>query len=66
MCNRSILFAACAALLPSGALRPADGPSLAVGRPLPDLLLASLEDGRPRRVSELLGKRTLLVVFASW
>lgn len=41
-------------------------PELTPGRPFPDLRLESLEDGRIRSVSELLGKRTLLVVFASW
>ena len=38
-----------------------------VGQPFPThLLLPSLEDGRPSSTDLFLGKKTLVVVFASW
>lgn len=43
-----------------------DDVTIAVGRPFPDLILPALEDGRPRSISELRGKKTMLHVFASW
>jgi hypothetical protein len=43
-----------------------DDVTIAVGRPFPDLILPALDDGRPRSISELHGKKTMIHVFASW
>jgi hypothetical protein len=37
-----------------------------VGQPVPDLVLPSLEDGRPASLAQFRGKNVLLHVFASW
>ncbi|MEE8525978.1 MAG: hypothetical protein V3T72_18735 [Thermoanaerobaculia bacterium] len=37
-----------------------------VGEPVPELLLPSAEDGRPRLLAEFLGSKLVLHVFASW
>lgn len=42
-------------------------PQAMVGKPVPDLSLPALEDGRPRRLREVAGKGPLLInFFASW
>ncbi len=38
----------------------------AIGRPVPDLVLPSADDGRPRSLAEFRGKKYVLHVFASW
>ncbi len=38
----------------------------AVGQPVPDLVLPSADDGRPRSLAEFRGKKYVLHVFASW
>jgi hypothetical protein len=43
-----------------------DDVTIAVGRPFPDLILPGLEHGRPRSISALRGKKTMIHVFASW
>ncbi len=40
--------------------------TLEVGQPLPELILAALEDGRPASLSEFRGRKMLLHIFASW
>jgi len=37
-----------------------------VGEPFPDLLLPSLDDGKPLSVSNFRGEKVILHVFASW
>jgi hypothetical protein len=37
-----------------------------VGQPFPEMVLPSLEDGRPSSVSELRGQKLILHIFASW
>ena len=37
-----------------------------VGRPFPDLVLPSVADGRPLRVSDFRGTKLALHLFASW
>jgi len=37
-----------------------------VGSPFPDLVLPSIDNGAPRRVSEFRGRKLALHVFASW
>ncbi len=37
-----------------------------VGEAFPDLVLPSLEDGRPVSLAEFRGKKVILHVFASW
>ncbi len=37
-----------------------------VGQVFPDIVLPSLEDGRPRSMSEFRGQKVILHVFASW
>lgn len=44
---------------------PADV-AIEVGRPFPNLVLPSLEDGRPSSLVQYKGKKILLHVFASW
>lgn len=47
--------------------RPAGpGPVIKVGEPFPDLVLPSLEDGRPVSLAQFRGKKVILHVFASW
>ena len=38
----------------------------AVGEPFPELVLPSLEDGRPVSIGHFQGRKVLLHVFASW
>ena len=40
--------------------------SLRNGHPFPDIHLPSLEDGKLTAMSSFRGKKTLLLVFASW
>ena len=66
--------AACAILLLStapgqgvaGRASVAKGYDLQVGQPFPDIRLPSLADGRPLSIRDLRGKKTLLMIFASW
>ena len=44
----------------------ARGESIEEGRHFPDLRLPTLGDGQLRAVSDFAGKKTLLIVFASW
>lgn len=37
-----------------------------VGEPHPDFVLPSIEDGKPLQLSDLRGKKVLLMHFASW
>ena len=37
-----------------------------VGQAFPDLVLPSLEDGRPMSLADFRGKKVILHVFASW
>ena len=37
-----------------------------VGQPFPDIVLPSLEDGRPVSIADFRGKKLILHVFASW
>ena len=37
-----------------------------VGKPHPDFVLPSIEDGKPIQLSALRGKKVLLMHFASW
>lgn len=37
-----------------------------VGEPYPDFVLPSIDDQRPIRLSDLRGKKVLLIHFASW
>ncbi len=39
---------------------------LSEGQLFPDLVLSSLEDGKPQSVSSFRGKKLLLHIFASW
>ena len=36
------------------------------GQPHPDFILPSIEDGKPIQLSDLRGKKVLLMHFASW
>ncbi len=44
----------------------AGAPRIAIGEPFPNLVLPSVEDGRPRSIAELRGHKIALHVFASW
>jgi len=37
-----------------------------VGKPAPEFALPRLKDGKPMSLAQLRGKKTLLLVFASW
>lgn len=52
------------AALGAGAL--AQTPQFEVGRPFPDIVLPSLEDGRPTSIADFRGKKVVLHIFASW
>ncbi len=41
-------------------------PRFDVGDVFPDLVLPSLEDGTPMRLSDFRGRKVMLHVFASW
>ncbi len=57
-------------LLALGALNIAPftmaSPSLEVGRPFPDIILPSLEDGSAMSIEQFRGEKLLLHIFASW
>ncbi len=59
----ALLLAACGSTVDVTA--PADV-AVEVGKPFPDLVLPSLEDGGPSSIVQFRGKKTLLHVFASW
>ncbi len=44
----------------------AQSPQFEVGQPFPDIVLPSLEDGRPTSIADFRGKKLILHVFASW
>jgi hypothetical protein len=44
----------------------AAGDGLEPGRRFPDLVLPSLEDGKPSSISDFRGHKLVLHVFASW
>jgi len=37
-----------------------------IGEPAPEILLPSAADGKPLSLAAMRGKKTLLLVFASW
>jgi hypothetical protein len=37
-----------------------------IGKPFPEFVLPSAEDGRPMSIAQFRGKKVLLHVFASW
>jgi hypothetical protein len=37
-----------------------------VGQPVPDIVLPSIENGRPASLAQFRGKKIVLHVFASW
>lgn len=41
-------------------------PRIQVGERLPDLTLPALESGKPTQLRSFLGKKLLLIEFASW
>jgi hypothetical protein len=47
---------------------PVEDPVLKVevGQPVPDIVLPSMEDGRPASLAQFRGKKIVLHVFASW
>ncbi len=49
-----------------GADALAQSPHFEVGQPFPDIVLPSLEDGRPASIADFRGKKLILHVFASW
>lgn len=55
-------------LLGAASLAPAQVPArpFEVGRPFPDIVLPSAEDGSPMSIADFRGKRLVLHVFASW
>ena len=60
-----------AVLLACSGDRPAEStidPVLKVeaGQPFPEIVLPSIEDGRPASLAQYRGKKVLLHVFASW
>lgn len=65
----SIAVSTLAAAIPAKSFAQALGTSdnrFEVGRPFPELTLPSLEDGRPRSISEFRGRKLILHIFASW
>ncbi len=49
-----------------GAGASAQSPQFEVGQPFPDIVLPSLEDGRPTSIADYRGKKVILHIFASW
>ena len=45
---------------------PQDSVRFKVGQPFPDLVLPSVDDGKPTSISAYRGKKVLLHIFASW
>jgi len=58
-------WSACAVWLVA-AVSPVLSSPFAEGQPFPDLLLPSIEDGRPTSLAEFRGQKIVLQVFASW
>ena len=44
----------------------ANAPRIALGEPFPNLVLPSIEDGKPRSIADFRGQKLALHVFASW
>ncbi len=61
----TLLFAA-SAVLGSAASAEARPHPFVAGEPLPELTLPAAENGQPRSLSELRGRKMVLHVFASW
>lgn len=53
------------ALLALSAYR-VDAQQIEVGKPFPDIMLPSLEDGSPTSIASYRGRKVFLHVFASW
>jgi hypothetical protein len=55
-------------VLGAASLAPAQLPAqpFEVGRPFPDIVLPSADDGTPMSIADFRGKRLVLHVFASW
>jgi len=53
-------------LLANSASAQTSSYSLKVGMPHPDFILPSIDDGKPIQLSDLRGKKVLLMHFASW
>ena len=49
-----------------GKLDSADGFEPTVGKALADFRLPRIDNGEPKSLSDFRGKKTLLIVFASW
>ena len=48
------------------ALAQASSTGFRVGEPFPDLVLPSLEDGKPLSLARFRGQKVILHIFASW
>ncbi len=61
----ALLMACSAPEAPPGAF-DGGGVKIEPGRPFPDIVLPSIEDGRPMWLRQFRGRKVLLHVFASW
>ena len=61
------LFALAAMAISLGeALAKPSSTGFKIGEPFPDLVLPSLEDGKPLSLDRLRGQKVILHIFASW
>jgi hypothetical protein len=58
-----VLFMASAVMVDRAAGAP---PRLEEGKSFPDIVLPSIEDGRPMSIRDFRGEKVILHVFASW
>lgn len=63
---RAFILAAVLAILVMPTAAPAASAQFEVGQPFPQIVLPSLEDGRPTSLSQFRGKKIILHIFASW
>ncbi len=60
------IISGAALLAISGMAAQAEPPKIELGKPFPDLLLPSMEDGSPTSIADFRGRKLILHVFASW
>ena len=61
-----VFTAALALLIASDSQAQVASYSPTVGKPHPDFILPSIDDGKPVQLSDFRGKKVLLMHFASW
>jgi hypothetical protein len=64
MCAKQLLSALLLGFCSMNAAEPAA--AIGVGKPFPNIVLPTLNEGRPMSIADFRGKKVLLHIFASW